>query len=123
MSDTTLKFLIDVGVGKLVEQYLFNNGHEVVSVRDLDPRMPDEEIIKIAFDEDRIIITMDKDFGELVYHFSIAHAGVILLRLEDADGIEKTKVVSNILKDYSSQLKNSFCVYQNDKIRIRKFKK
>jgi predicted nuclease of predicted toxin-antitoxin system len=123
MSDVILKFLVDVGVGRLVEQYLLNNGYDVVSVRDLDPRMPDEEIIKIAFDQDRIIITMDKDFGELVYHFSESHAGIILLRLEDADGIEKTKVVSNILNEYSHQIMNSFCVYQNDKFRIRKFKK
>ena len=65
---------------------------------------------------------MDKDFGELVYHSGMPHAGVILLRLDDADGIEKTKVVSNILKDHSYQLMNSFCVYQNDKFRIRKFK-
>ena len=123
MSDSTVKFLVDVGVGHLVEQYLANNGYDVVSVRALDPKMPDEEIIEIAYNEDRIIITMDKDFGELAYHSAKSHSGVILLRLDDADGIEKTKVISNILKDYSLQLKNSFCVYQNDKFRIRKFKK
>ena len=122
MSESKLQFLVDVGVGKLVEQFLVNNGHDVVPVRDLNPRMPDEEIIEIACNEKRIIITMDKDFGELVYHSLKPHAGVILLRLDDADGIEKTKVVSNILKAYSSQLLNSFCVFQNNKFRIRKSK-
>ena len=123
MTHSEIKFLVDVGVGHLVEQYLSSNDYDIASVRDLDPRMPDEEIIKIAYNEKRIIITMDKDFGELVYHSLMPHGGVLLLRLEDADGIEKTKIVANILKEYSFQLSNAFCVYQNGKFRIRKFKK
>lgn len=123
MNKAETKFLVDAGVGHLVEQFLNNFGYDIKSVRDIDPRMPDEEIIKLAYNENRIIITMDKDFGELVYHSLMPHAGILLLRLEDSDCIEKTKIVSNILKDYASQLSNAFCVYQNGKFRIRKFKK
>lgn len=123
MIESNIKFIVDVGVGKLVEEYLSNTGYDILSVRDIDPKLPDEQIITIAYNEDRIIITMDKDFGELVYHSLLPHAGVILLLLDDADGIEKTKVVTNILKEYSHQLKKSFCVYQNDKFRIRNMKK
>ena len=45
--------------------------------------MEDEKIIRIAAKENRVVITMDKDFEELVYHSSMQHSGVLLLRLED----------------------------------------
>ena len=62
-----MKLLVDVGVGKAVEGWLRGEGHDVLAVRDLDPRMPDEEILKSAVQGQRLVITMDKDFGELVY--------------------------------------------------------
>ena len=85
--------------------------------------MEDEEIIRIAVSEDRMIITMDKDFGELVYHSSIEHSGVLLLRLEDATGTEKLQVVKHILSNYANRIRNCFCVFQKDKFRIRKIPK
>ena len=89
-------------------------------MRDIDPRMEDEEIIRTAVSEDRMVITMDKNFGELVYHSSMEHSGVLLLRLEDATGTEKLQVVKYIMKNYSDRIKNCFCVFQDDKFRIKK---
>ena len=40
MTETITKFLVDVGVGRIVEQYLSNNGYDIVSIRNLDPGMP-----------------------------------------------------------------------------------
>ena len=114
-----LKFLIDVGVGKKVEDFLSMH-HDVKSVRTLDPKMPDKEILKIAAHEDRVVITMDKDFGELVYHSKMHHAGVLLLRLENATGLEKVNVVAKILNIYSDLLYGNFSVYANRKLRVRK---
>ena len=68
MSAGELKFLVDVGVGKKVEEYLLEKSYDAKAVRSLDQRMPDQEIIRLAALENRIVITMDKDFGELVYH-------------------------------------------------------
>ena len=75
--------------------------------------------IRTAVLENRMVITMDKDFGELVYHCSMEHSGVLILRLEDANGSEKLKVVKHIIKNYVDRMKNCFCVYQNDKFRIK----
>lgn len=122
MNSNELKFLIDVGVGKKIEGYLKLRGFDIKAVRDINPCMKDEEIIRIADFEERIVITMDKDFGELVYHSSMKHSGIILLRLEDATGEEKLKFFQYIMENYSSQIKNCFCVYQNNKFRIRKIK-
>ena len=120
MNSSELSFLVDVGVGKGIEKYLRENGYDTKAVRDIDPRMEDEEIIHTAVSENRIVITMDKDFGELVYHSSMKHSGVLLLRLEDAVGFEKLQVVEHIMKNYSDRIKNCFCVFQKNKFRIRK---
>lgn len=81
-----MKFLIDVGVGKKVEGWLKENGYDIKSVRDQDRRMKDTEILRLAAAEHRMVITMDKDFGELVYNSDMPHSGVLILRLESATG-------------------------------------
>ncbi len=120
MNSIKIKFLIDVGVGKGIENYLHEEGYDIKSVRDIDPCLEDEKIIRTAFLENRMVITMDKDFGELVYHSLMEHSGVLLLRLEDATGSKKLKVLKFIIENYSDRIKNCFCVFQNDKFRIRK---
>ena len=123
MNSSELKFLVDVGVGKGIERYLQEEGYDAKAVRDIDPCMEDEEIIRTAVSENRMVITMDKDFGELVYHSSMEHSGVLLLRLEDATGAEKLQVVKHIMKNYLDRIKNCFCVFQNDKFRIKRIKR
>ena len=85
--------------------------------------MLDQKIIRLAASEGRMVITMDKDFGELVYHSAMEHCGILLLRLDDATGSEKLKVVSDILKNHSNQMKDRFCVFQNNKFRVRRIKR
>lgn len=115
-----MKFLVDVGVGKKVEEWLQNNGHDTRSVRDIDPRTKDSEILRIAVAEGRMVITMDKDFGELVYNSGRAHSGVMILRLEDANGDEKAKVVAKIVSEHLHRIEGKFCIYQDARLRIRK---
>jgi predicted nuclease of predicted toxin-antitoxin system len=115
-----LKFLIDVGVGTRVDKWLKENGHDTMSVRDVDSRAKDRDILQLAVREDRMIITMDKDFGELVFNSGLAHSGVLILRLEDATGEEKVDVVKAILSEFATSIENKFCVYQNGKLRIRR---
>lgn len=119
MNDTQMKFLVDVSVGKSVEKYLQDKGYNTKAVRDIDPAMQDEKIIQIAALEKRMVVTMDKDFGELVYHSLMDHCGVLLLRLESTTGVEKLQVIKFIIDNYSSKIQNCFCVFQNDKFRIR----
>ena len=120
MKQKSLKFLIDVGVGKKSRNGLKMRGYDIKNVRDINPRMLDREILKIAVSEKRMVITMDKDFGELVYNSGLLHAGVLLLRLEDAKSNEKVKIVENILEKYSDMLLNKFCVFKDEKLRIKK---
>jgi hypothetical protein len=55
----------------------------------------------------------------LIFNSGLAHNGVLLLRLEDADGDEKVRVVQKIIEKYASQLAGNSCVYQNLKFRAK----
>ena len=66
INSSNLKIIIDVGVGRIIEEWLSLQGFDVTIIRKLNPEMTDLDIIKLADDKDAIIITMDKDFGELV---------------------------------------------------------
>jgi len=68
MPHSGLRFLIDVGFGKKVEDFLNKSSYDILSARQINPHMSDSEIIDIAAKDNRIVITMDKDFGELVYN-------------------------------------------------------
>jgi len=114
-----LKFLVDVGVGKKVEKWLLENGYDVKSVRDINPKAKDSEILNLAVLESRMVITMDKDFGELVYNSGKLHSGVLILRLEDANGDQKVETVKRILSEYKDKIKNKFCVFQGGRLRIK----
>ena len=120
MSQTGIRFLIDSNVGRAVARALMQAGHNVLFVRDLDPRMRDETILRLAVREQRLIITMDTDFGELVYHSGQPHAGVLLLRMPDASAAEKVRVVQEVVARYGSELPQRFCVYRNGRLRIRR---
>jgi predicted nuclease of predicted toxin-antitoxin system len=114
-----LRFLVDVGVGKKVEEWLTSHGYDTLFVRQIDSRMEDKDILRLAVSESRMVITMDKDFGELVYHSKKSHSGVLLLRLEEATGDEKVMVVQRIMEDFSRELEGCFCVFENGRLRIR----
>ena len=114
-----MKFLFDVGVGIGAENWLKTEGYDVLAVRDIDPRLLDETILERAEREGRIVVTMDKDFGELVYRSGRAHAGVLLLRMEDANGEEKREALEAIIKHYGETITGNFAVYQRGKLRVR----
>jgi predicted nuclease of predicted toxin-antitoxin system len=113
-----LKFLIDIGVGKKVEQWLKDNGYDMKAVRDSDPKATDGTILKTAVSESRMVMTMDKDFGELVFKSGKSHAGVLILRLEDANGNEKVEAVKTIMEEHEDKLYGKFCVFQSGRLRI-----
>ena len=79
--------------------------------------MHDEEIIKKCEEDDRILVTDDKDFGELVFRLGKPIKGVILLRIITIPEI-RLKTILNLLKNYD--VKNKFIVLQENAVRIRR---
>lgn len=82
--------------------------------------MPDEEILHRAAVEDRIVVTMDQDFGALVYFEGRPRPrGVLLLRLDDASGQEKAFALNVVFVQHAESLVGSFAVLQRDRLRVR----
>jgi predicted nuclease of predicted toxin-antitoxin system len=114
-----VKVLIDVSAGQAVADLFRSLGHDTSFVRDVAPTMPDSDILTWAVSEGRLVVTMDKDFGELIFRSGQAHAGVLLLRLEAARTPEKLHIVTDILAAHESNLPGRFSVYQHGRLRIR----
>ena len=114
-----MKFLIDAGVGKKVEEALKNKGHDVKSILDLNAAITDLSILELALAEKRIVVTMDKDFGELVFNSGFDHEGVLLLRLENMNGEQKTEIINHIIEKFADSIQGNYCVFKKGRFRIR----
>jgi predicted nuclease of predicted toxin-antitoxin system len=78
----------------------------------------DDQIIQKAFDENWILITNDKDFGEKVYRERHPHKGVVLLRLDDERASSKIDALQSLLRDYSERIPESFAVVTETRVRF-----
>ncbi len=76
-----MRFLADENLHADLVAWLRGGGHDVLYAAEVLPAEPDEVILRRARDEGRIVVTDDKDFGELVFHRRLSTAGVLLLRL------------------------------------------
>ncbi|MBI5471166.1 MAG: DUF5615 family PIN-like protein [Ignavibacteriae bacterium] len=113
-----MKFLVDECTGPAVAQYLSTKQFEVFSVYDQDPGMLDDDILEKAFHENWILITNDKDFGEMIFRQRRPHAGDVFLRLADERNTNKIDVLENLLRNHVRRLENSFVVVTERRVRF-----
>ena len=113
-----MRFLVDECTGPAVAQWLRQQNHDVISVFDEIRGADDKEVIQKANEQNRILITNDKDFGELVFREKKPHKGVILLRLEDERTAKKIAVLKNLLEKYENSLSGHFIVVTETTVRI-----
>jgi len=113
-----MRFVVDECTGPAVASWLRDQKHDVFSVYDEARGLDDDEVIRRALEEERILITNDKDFGEKVYRDRRLHRGVILLRLEDERSASKIKVLSRLLHAYSDRIPGSFLVVTEQRVRF-----
>ncbi len=114
-----MNFLADEGVDRSIVDRLITSDFNVYYVVDEIRSLDDETLLHMAVTEQRILITRDKDFGELVFRMGQAHAGVILIRLDGYDTNERADIVCSLIQQYAEQLPKSFAVIQKGIIRIR----
>ncbi|MBU4009415.1 MAG: DUF5615 family PIN-like protein [Proteobacteria bacterium] len=113
-----MRFLVDECTGPAVAEWLRDLKHEVFSVFEEARGMNDDDIILKSLEENWILITNDKDFGEKVYRDGRLHGGIILLRLDDERSQSKIQVLSLLFKFYSDRLLNSFVVVTEKQVRF-----
>ena len=114
-----LKFLVDESSGKKLADALKNNGYDSVYVGDFLLGANDEKILEASNKEKRIVITNDKDFGELIFRHKNLSSGIILLRLKNNIPVVRISTVFMLIKKFGINLKRKFIVASEDKIRIK----
>jgi predicted nuclease of predicted toxin-antitoxin system len=76
-----VKFVADENVDRQIVDGLRKSGHSVLSIAEMDPGVDDETVLGASRQEGAVLITADKDFGELVFRQGLLHRGTLLLRL------------------------------------------
>jgi len=113
-----MRFLVDECAGPAVAAWLQAHEHEVFSVYDSARGMDDNDIVQKALEENWILITNDKDFGDQIYREHKSHHGVILLRLDDERAQNKIDVLSQLLNSYANRLPDQFVVVTEERVRF-----
>lgn len=113
-----MEFLADESCALPVIQSLRAAGHDVVSIAESDPGAHDEQVLARALNEKRVLITEDRDFGELVYARGRSSAGVILLRFPSGVRLFKAATVVDAVTRLGARLQNSFAVVEPGRVRI-----
>jgi len=114
-----LKILADEGVDKAIVDRLRLDGNQVMYVAEMAPSISDDAVLDIANKESALLITSDKDFGELIFLQRRTAQGVLLLRLAGLSNLRKAEIVSLTVKEHANELIQSFTVVSPGMIRIR----
>ncbi len=115
-----MNFVADEGVDAPIVEALRSVGHDVLYIAEIKSGISDDKVLAYANEEDRILITRDKDFGELVYREKKIHSGIILNRLYVFDSLRKAEILKNVIEKYGTELVGAFTVIQPHKVRIKK---
>jgi len=115
-----MNLLADESVDRLIVTRLRENGHAVEAVGETNPSISDDEVLRRAFDSGRVLLTADKDFGELVFRLGRAHAGVVLLRLAGCSSADRAEIVLAVIREHETELSGKFTVVTPDAVRIRR---
>ncbi len=115
-----MRFLADENVSRLVIQRLRADGHEVSSISEMHPGVPDKSVLVTAEVEGRVLITEDRDFGELVVRQRMAVRGVLLLELDKLSNIAEAERVSHIVSTHAEKLLDNLAVIEPSRVRIRR---
>jgi predicted nuclease of predicted toxin-antitoxin system len=114
-----MNFLADESVDQPVVERLRADGHDVLAVAEMAPSIPDESVLTMANQREAILLTADKDFGELVFRQHRISAGVVLMRLAGLSPATKGRVVSSAIRAHASELLHAFTVVSPGMVRIR----
>lgn len=114
-----MNFVADEGVDRPIVESLRQSGHTVWYVAEMSPSISDEVVLHLANEQQAVLVTFDKDFGELVFRQGQATDGIVLLRLHGLSSQEKAALFLTAVQEHAHELRNAFTVVSPTKIRIR----
>ena len=114
-----MKFLLDVCAASLrMQNALTAQGHNVLSALESNPRATDEELLALAMEENRILVTEDKDFGELVFVHRLPHPCIV--RFVGMTVAEKVTAMRELIEHHAEAMyEGALIVVTQRRVRIR----
>jgi predicted nuclease of predicted toxin-antitoxin system len=99
---------------------LRTKGYDVTALTEITTRSIDSEVIAQAFQERQILLTEDKDFGQLVFASQADSAGVILIRYPGNARRSLQDAIAALIAKHGNNLQNAFVVMQPGSVRINR---
>lgn len=119
--NTILKpnLLLNENIGIKVANFLRNKNYNTKSAIEDFKGVSDKELLEIASQEERLIVTLDTDFCKLIFRDSLPCCGVILLRLKNESPDNISKILISFLENVKEDLKDKFVVITEARARIK----
>ena len=114
-----MNFVADESVDRQIVDVLRQDGHTVLYIAESGPGVSDDEVLSLANRQGALLITGDKDFGELLFRQGRVSSGVILIRLAGLSQSAKGNTVSQAIRDHTPELFQAFTVIMPGIVRIR----
>lgn len=122
MPELTLKFLANENIPFDSVMYLRMRGFDILSIGSDYAGISDEEVMRISIKEERVIITYDSDYGELIFkHGYKPRAGVVFIRNQPIDSSEAGKTIERLLISKKLSFHDCLTVVDLNSIRQRRF--
>jgi predicted nuclease of predicted toxin-antitoxin system len=116
-----MRLIIDESVGGRVLAGLEEDGHELLRIRLISPRPPDDEVLACAERVGGLLITADRDFGEMLFHLGHPPVGVVFIRLGALRADRKRDILQAVVRESGSRLLTAFTVVAPARTRIRDY--
>ena len=115
-----MNFVADESVDQQIVARLREKGHSVWYIVETGPGASDKDVLELANRKGAILLTADKDFGEMVFRQRRLTEGVIFIRLAGQSQNRKAEIAVSIIKRHGEELFRAFSVITPGGIRIRK---
>ncbi len=114
-----MRFLADENIERAVVEFIRSKGFEVFYVAETSPSISDTAVMEYAKTNDMIVITNDKDFGEMLYLKKMISSGILLIRSRIETAQAKIELVKTAFEKAGGKLKGHFVVVSEKGLRIR----
>jgi predicted nuclease of predicted toxin-antitoxin system len=114
-----MRFLADANISVELVAMLADLGHDCLDSSAIPARMPDVDVLQMAAADERVVVTADKDFGELVFVHAIRCPGVVLIRVALTEETDRVACVRSAWPLVLSRLPGSFVTITTSGVRAR----
>ena len=115
-----MRIVADESVDGQIVARLRTDRHDVLYVAELDPGIEDENVLALSRQSNAVLLTADKDFGELIFRQQLLHSGVLLVRLAGFKPDIKAELIAAAFNQHGEELAAGFGVLSKSALRLRK---